>query len=160
MFCTKSRSKKDQIFDKWDIFEYRLSCKGYSPCKISFLYALRILIFDPKWHFYKGCSFCKVVNFGNAGKLVFWILGLFFHSFFFLHRSALIYLWTSFSHVFENFNIWPKVANIAFACIVAKYGNVAKLVIFNLFLFFWELFFAQRRFNVCLDYVFSCFWEF
>ena len=34
MLCAKNRSKKDQIFEKWDHFENRPSCQGYSPCKI------------------------------------------------------------------------------------------------------------------------------
>ena len=33
-FCAKNRSKKDQIFEKWEHFENRPSCKGYSPCKM------------------------------------------------------------------------------------------------------------------------------
>ena len=33
-FCAKNRSKKDQILEKWEHFENRPSCKGYSPCKI------------------------------------------------------------------------------------------------------------------------------
>ena len=31
LFCAKNRSKKDQIFEKWDHFENRPSCKGYIP---------------------------------------------------------------------------------------------------------------------------------
>ena len=34
LFCAKNRSKKRHIFEKWDHFENRPSCKGYSPCKI------------------------------------------------------------------------------------------------------------------------------
>ena len=34
LFFAKNRSKKHQIFEKWDHFENRPSCKGYSPCKI------------------------------------------------------------------------------------------------------------------------------
>ena len=34
LFCAKNRSKKHQIFEKWDHFQNRPSCKGYSPCKI------------------------------------------------------------------------------------------------------------------------------
>ena len=34
LFCAKNRSKKHQIFEKWEHFENRPSCKGYSPCKI------------------------------------------------------------------------------------------------------------------------------
>ena len=33
-FCAKNRSKKKKIFEKWEHFENRPSCKGYSPCKI------------------------------------------------------------------------------------------------------------------------------
>ena len=33
-FCAKNSSKKHQIFQKWEHFENRRSCKGYSPCKI------------------------------------------------------------------------------------------------------------------------------
>ena len=34
VFRGKNRSKKHQIFEKWEHFENRPSCKGYSPCKI------------------------------------------------------------------------------------------------------------------------------
>ena len=34
LFCVKNRSKKHQIFQKWEHFENRPSCKGYSQCKI------------------------------------------------------------------------------------------------------------------------------
>ena len=34
MFCAKNRLKKHQIFEKWDDFENRPSCKPYSLCKI------------------------------------------------------------------------------------------------------------------------------
>ena len=36
-FCAKNRSKKHQIFEKWDHFQNRPSCKGYSPCKMLIL---------------------------------------------------------------------------------------------------------------------------
>ena len=42
LFCAKNRSKKHQIFEKWDDFENRPSSKGYSPCK--------------------GYSLCKIVS--------------------------------------------------------------------------------------------------
>ena len=34
LFCAKNRFKKHWIFEKWEHFENRPSCKGYSPCKI------------------------------------------------------------------------------------------------------------------------------
>ena len=33
-FCAKNRWKKNQIFEKWDHFENRPSCKGYRLCKV------------------------------------------------------------------------------------------------------------------------------
>ena len=34
LFCVKNHLRKHQIFQKWDDFENRQSCKGYSLCKI------------------------------------------------------------------------------------------------------------------------------
>ena len=34
LFSAKNRFKKHQIFEKWDHFENRPSCKAYKPCKI------------------------------------------------------------------------------------------------------------------------------
>ena len=48
LFCAKNRSKKHQIFEKWDHFENRPSCKGYSLCKI--------LTFGQKLKFQKTCQ--------------------------------------------------------------------------------------------------------
>ena len=49
LFCAKNRSKKHQIFQKWDNFENRPSCKGYSPCKVY--------------------SLCKMLSFGQKLKM-------------------------------------------------------------------------------------------
>ena len=49
IFCAKSHSKKHQIFEKWDDFENRPSCKGYSLCI--------------------GYSVCKILNLGQKCKL-------------------------------------------------------------------------------------------
>ena len=45
----KNRSKKHQIFEKWDHFENRPLCKGYSPCKI-------LTVFFQKLKFQKTCQ--------------------------------------------------------------------------------------------------------
>ena len=34
LFSAKDRLREHQIFEKWDDFENRPSCKGYSLCKI------------------------------------------------------------------------------------------------------------------------------
>ena len=48
VLCKKNRSKKHQIFEKWEHFENRPSCKGYSPCKI--------LTLPQKLQFQKTCQ--------------------------------------------------------------------------------------------------------
>ena len=45
----KTARKKRQIFEKWDDFENRPSCQGYSPCK--------------------GYSLCKIVSLGQKLKM-------------------------------------------------------------------------------------------
>ena len=47
--CAKNRSKKHQIFKKWDNFQNRKFCKGLSACK--------------------GYSFCKMVSLGQKLKM-------------------------------------------------------------------------------------------
>ena len=45
----KKRSKKHQIFEKYNNFENRPACKGYRPCK--------------------GCSLCKMLSLGQKLKM-------------------------------------------------------------------------------------------
>ena len=51
--CKKLLEKKPHFFEKWDHFENKPSCKGYSPCKIPTL--------SQKSNFKKTCHnpFCK-----------------------------------------------------------------------------------------------------
>ena len=92
LFSAKDRLRKYQIFEKWDDFENRPSCKGYSLCKIVSLgqkfkfkkhakndslimlelfcgkNRLRKHKILGKWDDFKnrpsckGCSFCKMVS--------------------------------------------------------------------------------------------------
>ena len=48
LFCAKKPLQKHQIFQKWENFENRPSCKGYSPCKI--------LTLPQKLQFQKTCQ--------------------------------------------------------------------------------------------------------
>ena len=48
LFCKKNRSKKHEVFENWDHFKNRPSCKGYSPCKI--------LTLSQKVKFQKTCQ--------------------------------------------------------------------------------------------------------
>ena len=98
LFSAKDRLRKHQIFEKWDEFENRPSCKGYSLCKIvslgqklkfkttcekRFFNHVRVVfckdrlrkhqIFD-KWDDFenrpscKGYSLCKIVSLGQKLK--------------------------------------------------------------------------------------------
>ena len=65
LLCEKKNfSKKHQIFEKWDHFENRPSCKGYSPCKI--------LTLGQKLKFQKTCQnpFYKSFTDGLCKKLL------------------------------------------------------------------------------------------
>ena len=99
LFCAKNRLRKHKMFEKWDDFENRPSCKGFSLCKIvslgqklnlkkhwknDSLIMLELFcaknrlrkhqIFE-KWDDFenrpscKGCSLCKMVSLGQ--KLTF-----------------------------------------------------------------------------------------
>ena len=48
LFFAKNQLRKHQMFEKWDDFENRPSCKGYSLCKIVSL--------GPKLKFKKTCD--------------------------------------------------------------------------------------------------------
>ena len=71
--------KRHEIFEKWEHFENRPSCKGYSPCKIltlgqklkfqktcqnPFYNSFFFLIFDPNRQFCKGLY--KMADFQNS----------------------------------------------------------------------------------------------
>ena len=99
MCCAKNRSKKHEIFEKWEHFENRPSCKGYSLCKIltlgqklkfqktcqnPFYKSFRVVlckktaskkheIFEKWEHFEnrpscKGYSLCKILTLGQKLK--------------------------------------------------------------------------------------------
>ena len=118
------------------IFDPRwLFCKGYSLCMMAdfqnrlisrifgvfwsgflhrttltwlknrFSHVFWILIFDANWPFCKGYSLCMMADFKN--RLISRICGVFSSGF--LHRTTLTWLKNPFSHVFLNFNFWPKL---------------------------------------------------
>ena len=49
VFCAKNRSEKNKKIEKWENFENRPLCKGYSPCK--------------------SYSLCKMVSLGQKLKM-------------------------------------------------------------------------------------------
>ena len=92
MFCAKNRLRKHQIFDKWDDFENRPSCKGYSlgkmvslgqklkfrkTCEKRFFNHIRVVlcknrlrkhqIFD-KWDDFENRPSCKGYSLGKMVK--------------------------------------------------------------------------------------------
>ena len=62
LLCAKTRSKKNQIVEKWGNFENRLSCTGYSLCMDYSLCKMVNLV--PKWKMAKTCEklFYKIIR--------------------------------------------------------------------------------------------------
>ena len=70
-------------------------------CRMFFL----ISIFDVKWPFCQGYGLRTMADVQN--RLISRIFGVFSSGF--LQRTALMWLKNRFSHVFLNFNFWPKL---------------------------------------------------
>ena len=60
---------------------------------------------DPNSPFCQGYRLCTMADFQN--RLISGIFGVFSSGF--LHRTTLMWLKNRFSHVFLNFNFWPKL---------------------------------------------------
>ena len=107
-----------------------------------------ILIFDPNWPFCPGYSLCTMANFQN--HLISRIFGVFSGSF--LHRTALLWLKNNSSHVFLNFNFWPKLT------ILPRHdGRFSKSSHFSNIWCFLTRFFAQSNSNVIKETLFRMF---
>ena len=80
-----------------------------------------ILIFDPNWPFCQGYSLCTMADFQNC--LISLIFGIFSNGF--LHRTTLVWVKNRFSHVFLNFNFWPKLTVLPrySLCTMADFQN-------------------------------------
>ena len=67
LFCVKNRSKKHEIFKKWEHFENRTSCRGSSPCKILTLAQIKIQknISKTILQFIYSCSLQKTARKNN-----------------------------------------------------------------------------------------------
>ena len=106
------------------------------------------LIFDRKWPFGQSYSLCMMADFQNG--LISRIFGVFSSSF--LHRTTLTWLKNRFSHVFVNFNFWPKLT------ILPRHDNrFSKSSHFWNNWFFLSRFFAQSNSNVIKEIVFRMF---
>ena len=91
-----------------------------------------ILIFDPKWLFWKGYSFCMMVDFQN--RVISRLFDVFSSGF--LHRTILTWLENRFSHICLNFNFWPKVTilqRLYSLCMMADLQNRLISLIFGVF---------------------------
>ena len=64
-----------------------------------------ISIFDVKWPFSQGYSLCRMADVQN--RLISRVFGVFSSGS--LQRTTLMWLKNRFSHVFVNFNFWPKL---------------------------------------------------
>ena len=103
-----------------------------------------ILIFDPNWPFCQG----TMADFQN--RLTSRIFGVFSGGF--LHRTALLWLKNNSSHVFLNFNFWPKLT------ILPRHdGRFSKSSHFSNVWCFLTRFFAQSNSNVIKEILFRLF---
>ena len=107
-----------------------------------------ILIFDRKWPSGQGYSLCMMADFQNG--LISRIFGVFSSGF--SHRSTLLLLKNRFSHVFVNFNFWPKLT------ILPRHDErFSKPSHFSNIWCFLTRFFAQSNSNVIKEIVFRMF---
>ena len=74
-------------------------------CRMDFDMFFGILIFDPKWWFWKCYSLCMMADFQNG--LISRIFSVFWSGF--LHKTTRNDFQNGFWHVFWNFNFWPNV---------------------------------------------------
>ena len=107
-----------------------------------------ILIFDRKWPFGQGYSLCMMANFQNG--LISRIFGVFSSGF--VNRTTLLWLKNRFSHVFVNFNFWPKLTILP-----RHVGRFSKSSHFSNIWCFLTRFFAQSNSNVIKEIVFRMF---
>ena len=114
--CTMADFQNRLISGKFGVFSEAVDFAQilpqlYRPVrdKESFLmqavFFTELLIFDPNWPFCQGYSLCTMADFQN--RLISGIFGVFSSGF--LHRTTLMWLKNRFSHVFLNFNFWPKL---------------------------------------------------
>ena len=107
-----------------------------------------ILIFDPNWPFCQGYSLCTMADFQN--RLMSRIFGVFSSGF--LHRTTLMWLRNCSSHIFLNFNFWPKLT------ILPRHDDpFSKSSHFSNTSCFLMRFFAQSNSNVIKEIVFRMF---
>ena len=107
-----------------------------------------ILIFDVKWPFYQGYILCTMAY--SQNRVFSWIFGVFSSGF--LHRTFLMWLKNRFSHVFLNFNFWPKLTILP-----RPDGRFSKSSHFSNIWCFLTRFFAQSNSNVIEEIVFRMF---
>ena len=109
---------------------------------------LWILIFDPNWPFCPGYSLCTMADFQN--RLISRIFGVFSSGF--LHRTTLMWLKNRSSHVFLNFNFWPK-----FTILPRHNDQFSKSSHFSNIWCSLTQFFAQSNSNVIKEIIFRMF---
>ena len=111
--------------------------------QIVFRTFLAFLIFDLKWPFSKGYSLCVVANFGHfQNALIFWILVVFWSSFFAHNKSNVLVRWffTPFSH-FQFLTQTDHFAKAIYSlCVVANFGHFENALIFWILGVFWSRF--------------------
>ena len=120
--------------------------------EIVFRMSFLISIFDVKWPFCQGYCLCKMADFQN--RLISRIFGVFSSGF--LHRTTVMWLKNRSSHVFLNFNLWPKLTILRRQKPLHD-GRFSKSSDFSNIWCFLRRLFAQNNSNVIKEIVFRMF---
>ena len=113
-----------------------------------------MLIFDRNWPFCKGYSLCMMADFQN--RLISPVFCV--TSSGFLHRTTLTWLKNRFSHVFLNFNCWPKVTILQRLWPLHD-GRLSKSSHFSNIWSFLKRSFAENNSNMIKESFVACFVE-
>ena len=151
------RFSKSSLFSNIWCFLTRFFARSNSNVikEIVFRMFFLISIFDVKWPFSQGYSLCTMADVQN--RLISRIFGVFSSGS--LHRTTLMWLKNRFSHVFVNFNFWPKLT-ILLNLQPLHDGRFSKSSHFSNIWCFLRRLFAQNICNVIKESFFACFSQF
>ena len=134
-------SKSSNFWNIW-FFLSRFFAQSNSNVikEIVFRVFFLISIFDVKWPFCQGYALCTMADVQN--RLISRISGVFWSGF--LQRTTLMWLKNRSSHVFVNFNFWPKTDEFVKAIAFARWP-ISKIVSFLQYLGFSQVAFCTEQ---------------
>ena len=123
-------------------------------CRINFDMLFGILIFDPKWGFCKGNSFCMMGDFQNG--LISWIFTVFWSSF---CREQLEMICKMDFERFFGILIFDPKWGFCKGYTLCMMGAFQNGLISRIFSVFWSGFFAQNNSKWFVQWILTCFLE-